>query len=242
MKNRREAIERANALGLLDGDQKTVVKPQTNIPAEPTRFVGRRAELAEIKRHLKKTRLLTLTGPGGIGKTRLALKAAKEAAGDFGDGCFFVSLAPIRSVENIIQTIAEGLKFPIATHEDPQHQLLRYLQKRQLLLVMDNFEHLLDGVGIVSEILQAAPAVKILATSCERLNLQSETNLNIGGMDIPGQAVSEDLLSYDAITLFVQSANRVLPGFDPSPDELGQITNICQIVQGMPLAIELAAA
>ena len=163
-------------------------------------------------------------------------------ADEFEDGCFFVSLAPIRSVEHIIQTIAEGVKFPLATHEDPQHQLLRYLQKRQLLLVMDNFEHLLDGVGIVSEILQAAPAVKILATSREKLNLQSETILIVGGMDIPGQVESEDPLNFDAITLFVQSARKVRPGFDPSPDELGQIANICQIVQGMPLAIELAAA
>jgi predicted ATPase/DNA-binding CsgD family transcriptional regulator len=242
VKNRREAVERAKAMGLLDSDRKTGGRPATNLPAEPTQFVGRRDELAEIRRHLVETRLLTLTGPGGIGKTRLALKAAKEAANDFGDGCTFVSLTPIRSVEHIIQTIAEAVKFPIATHEDPQHQLLRYLQKRHLLLVMDNFEHLLDGAGIVSEILLAAPAVKILATSREKLNLQSETNLNVGGMDIPSQAGSEDPLNYDAITLFVQSASKVRPGFAPSPDELEQITNICQIVQGMPLAIELAAA
>jgi predicted ATPase/DNA-binding CsgD family transcriptional regulator len=242
VKNRREAVERAKALGLLDPDGKSASKPLSNLPAEPTPFVGRRTELEEIKRHLLNTRLLTLTGPGGIGKTRLALRAAVELADDFEDGCFFVPLAPIRSVENIIQTIAEGLKFPIATHEDPQHQLLRYLQKKQLLLVMDNFEHLLDGVGIVNKILEAAPAVKILASSRESLNLQSETNLNIGGMDIPGKEGSDNPLNYDAITLFVQSANKVRPGFDPSPEELEQITNICQTVEGMPLAIELAAA
>ena len=242
VKNRREAVERAKTLGLLDVARETTVKPHSNLPAEPTLFVGRRAELEEIKRHLKNTRLLTLSGPGGIGKTRLALKAAKEAAGEFVDGCFFVSLAPIRSVENIIQTIAEGLKFPIATHENPRRQLLRYLQKRQLLLVIDNFEHLLGGVNIISEILQAAPGVKILSTSREKLNLHSETNLNIGGMNIPLQADAEDLLSNDAIVLFMQSANRIRPGFDPSPDELEQITNICQIVGGLPLAIELSAA
>ena len=242
VKNRREAVERAKALGLLDSDRITGGRPETNLPAEPTRFVGRRDELVEIRQHLVETRLLTLTGPGGIGKTRLASKAAEEAADDFEDGCTFVSLAPIRSVEHITQTIAEAVKFPIATHEDPQHQLLRYLRKRQLLLVMDNFEHLLDGAGIVSEILKAAPAVKILATSREKLNLQSETNLNIGGMDIPSQVGPEDPLNYDAITLFVQSGSKVHPGFAPSPDELEQITNICQTVQGLPLAIELAAA
>jgi predicted ATPase len=191
---------------------------------------------------LKETRLLTLTGPGGIGKTRLALKAAVEAADDFGDGRFFVSLAPIHSVEYIVQTIAEAVKFPLATHEDPLHQLLRYLQKKQLLLVMDNFEHLVDGVGIVNEILRAAPAVKILATSRERLNLHSETILSVGGMAVPDHVGLQDSLNYDAITLFVQSARKVQAGFTPSPNELLQIINICQIVQGMPLAIELAAA
>ena len=223
VKNRRQAVERAKALGLLDRDRKTVVRPQTNLPAEPTPFVGRRDDLVQIKRHLGGTRLLTLTGPGGIGKTRLALKAAQEAAEDLDDGVFFVSLAPIRSIEPIIQTIAEAVKFPLATHEEPQHQLLRYLRKRQLLLVMDNFEHLLHGVDIVSEILQAAPAVKILATSREKLNLQSETNLYVGGMELPGQVKSEDIVKNDAITLFTQSARKVRPGFTPSPDELGQI-------------------
>jgi predicted ATPase/DNA-binding CsgD family transcriptional regulator len=242
VKNRREAVERAKALGLLDPDRKTVVRSPINLPAEPTPFVGRRDELAEIKRQLGETRLLTLTGPGGMGKTRLALKAAQEMTGDFEDGIFFVQLAPIRSVEHLIQTIAEGVKFPLATHEDPQRQLLRYLKKKQLLLVMDNFEHLLDGVGIVSGILQTAPALKILATSRERLNLLYETNFTVGGMDIPSQVGSEDPQDYDAIALFVQSARKVRSGFDPSPDELEQIANIAQIVQGMPLGIELAAA
>ena len=242
VKNRREAVERAKSLGLLDGDRRTVVSPPTNLPAEPTPFVGRRDELVEIMRQLGGTRLLTLTGPGGIGKTRLALRTAAEIADEFEHGCFFVALAPLRSVEHLIQTIAEGLKFPLATHEDPQRQLHRYLRRKQLLLVMDNFEHLLEGAVIVSEILQAAPAVKILATSRERLNLQSETIVIVGGMDIAGQVRSEDPLNFDAVSLFVQSACKVRPGYDPSLDELGQIAEICQIVQGMPLAIELAAA
>lgn len=242
VKNRRQAVERAKALGFLDRSGETAVVPPTNLPPESTPFVGRNDELAEIKRCLEETRLLTLTGPGGIGKTRLALKAAGRATADFEDGIFFVSLAPIRSVGDIIQKIAEGVKFPLATHEDPIHQLLRYLRKKRLLLVMDNFEHLLDGVGTVSEILLAAPEVKILATSRERLNLQSETTFNVGGMSFPERLGSKDTLSYDAITLFVQSARKVAPGFDPSTRELRQIANICQIVGGMPLAIELAAA
>lgn len=242
VKNRREAVKRAKDLGLLDHDQEILVKPQTNLPAEPTPFVGRNVEIRGIRQQLGKTRLLTLTGPGGIGKTRLAMKAGEEAAAEFEDGCFFVPLAPIRSVDHIVQTIAEVVKFPLATHEDPQHQLLRYLENKQLLLIIDNFEHLLDGVGIVSTILLVAPGVKILATSREKLSLQSETIFNVAGMAYPDQVGSKDNKNYDAITLFVQSANKVRPGFNPSPKELDQITNSCQIVQGMPLAIELAAA
>jgi predicted ATPase/DNA-binding SARP family transcriptional activator len=220
----------------------TATTQQVNLPAQPTPFIGRKVELAETERLLSTTRLLTLIGPGGIGKTRLALRAASEMANEFDHGCFFVSLAPIGAVEHIVQTIAEAVKFPLATHEDPQHQLLRYLKERQLLLVMDNFEHLLDGTGIVSEILQSAPEVKILATSREKLNLQSETNFILGGMGFPGQAGAEEIGMNDAISLFIQSANKVRPGFDPNPSELKQIARICQIVRGMPLAIELAAA
>ena len=213
-----------------------------NLPAERTPFVGRAAELQTINIQLHETRLLTLTGPGGIGKTRLALKAAQAAAGNFDDGVFFVSLAPISSADHLVQTIAEALKFPLATHEDPLVQLLRYLRRRRVLIVMDNFEHLLDGVGIISEILLAAPDAKILSTSREKLNLLSETVLNVGGMQMPHPEDNLDPSDFEAISLFLQSARKVRPGFDPSTDELTQMTDICQMVGGMPLGIELAAA
>jgi predicted ATPase/DNA-binding CsgD family transcriptional regulator len=242
VKNRRQAVTRAIELGLLEPERKPISRHTSRLPAEPTPFVGRKGELTQIKRQLLDTRFVTLTGPGGIGKTRLALKAAVDLVDDFEDGCYFISLAPIRSSEYIIQTIAEAVKFPLPTHEDPLQQLLRFLRKKQLLLVMDNFEHLLDGVNIVSEILQAAPDVKILATSRERLYLQSETYINISGMAVPDGANEKDIQTYDSIHLFTQSARKVRPAFNPSPDELNQIVNICQIVQGMPLAIELAAA
>ena len=242
VKNRREAVERAGTLGLLDHERVAAAAPASNLPPERTPFVGREHELTEIKRQLGETRLLSLVGPGGIGKTRLALKAAEAEVNAFQDGVFFVQLAPIRSTKDIIQTIAECLRFPIATHEDPELQLLRYLRERGLLLVMDNFEHLLDGVGIVSKILQAAPAVKIIATSRERLNLQTETVLHVAGMALPYQGDSRNILAYDSISLFLQSAKKVRPAFGPSPDELNEIVNICQMVGGMPLGIELAAA
>jgi predicted ATPase/DNA-binding CsgD family transcriptional regulator len=242
VKNRRQAVEHAKALGLFDSDQITAAESKTNLPPERTPFVGRKNELSEIQRLLGKTRLLTLIGPGGIGKTRLAIKTAEMVMKSYKDGVFFISLAPINSAKDMVQTIAEGLKFPLATHEDPQNQLLRYLHKKELLLVMDNFEHLLDGAGIVSEILQAAPAITVLATSRERLNLQSETLLHVGGMALPEEIEITDILSNDSISLFIQSADKVRARFDPTPSELQRLIEICQIVGGMPLAIELAAA
>ena len=239
VKNRRQAVERARELGILGNDADNTPTQNPNLPSVPTPFIGRTGELDEIRQQLRKTRLLTLTGPGGMGKTRLALKMAEDMADDFRDGCFFVSLAPIRSVNHIIQSVAEAVNFPIPTHEDPKHQLLRYLQKKNLLLVMDNFEHLMDGASIVREILQNTLDVKVLATSRERLNLQNETNLSIGGMNIEGEF---NVNNNDAVTLFLQSASKTRSGFDPTPDELTQIGNICLFVQGMPLAIELAAS
>jgi len=239
VKNRRQAVERARELGLLGHDANNAPSQKPSLPSTPTPFIGRISELEEIRHQLEKTRLLTLTGPGGMGKTCLALKIAEDAADDFRDGCFFVSLAAIRSVDHIVQSVAESVDFPTPTNEDPKYQLLRYLQKKNLLLVMDNFEHLMDGASIVSEILQKTSGVKILATSRERLNLQNETNLSIGGMSIDSKF---DVKNNDAVTLFLQSAAKTRPGFDPTLDELTQIGNICLFVQGMPLAIELAAS
>ena len=223
----------------------TVVLPReqrANLPAQTTLFIGRKDELAAIEKLLSDTRLLTLTGPGGIGKTRLALKAAEASLPDFNHGVYFVALAATQSTSQFIQTISEAVKFPLATNEDPQYQLLRYLQKRQVLLVLDNFEHLLDAADIVDEILQSGPGVKILATSREKLNLKSETILNIGGLAFPTIEDSKNTLDYDAIMMFVQSARRVRPGFNPASSELKQIVKITHIVEGMPLAIELAAS
>lgn len=242
VKNRRQAVERAKELGLLDPDRKTLSRPSHNLPADPTPFIGRAGQRAEINRLLAKTRLLTLAGPGGIGKTRLALRAAADLLDDFDNGVFFVSLAPIRSAGHIVQTIAEAIGFPLSTEEEPIDQLLSHLRRRQLLLVMDNFEHLLDGAGVIGEILQGAPRVKVLATSREKLRLQGETVLNITGMDFPNREPPDGLLAYDAVQLFLQGVCRVHPHFEPIASDLRHLAHICQMVEGMPLAIELAAA
>lgn len=242
VKNRRQAVERARELGLFEAHERDQASPIINLPAEPTPFVGRTRELEQIKRQLAEARLLTLVGPGGSGKTRLAVKTAQQIANEYPDGVFFVPLAPISAADRVVQTIAEAVKFPLMTQEDPKIQLLRYLRNRQLLLVIDNFEHLLDGVEIVSEILSRAAGVKVLATSREKLNLISEQLVFVGGMDfsLPGRPPVEQ--RNDASTLFVQSALKINPGFDPESEQLVQIESICQMVMGMPLAIELAAA
>ena len=211
-----------------------------NLPAQPTSFIGREEELAETKQLLAESRLLTLTGPGGIGKTRLALQIANEMLDQFNDGAYFVNLAKIPVDGHIIQGVADALEFPLSTDAEPRVQLLRHLRNRELLLVMDNFEHLLAGSGVVSKILQAASEVKILATSREKLGLKGETTFAVAGRTFPNGGQSNNLRSNDAIEMFMQSAERVHPGFEPSAEDLEVATRICHMIQGMPLAIELA--
>jgi predicted ATPase/tetratricopeptide (TPR) repeat protein len=212
------------------------------LPAQPTAFIGREEELAETKQLLTNSRLLTLTGPGGIGKTRLALEVANDVLEQFSDGAYFVNLAAIREDGHIIQIVADAIEFPLSTQAEPEDQLLRHLKNRQLLLVMDNFEHLLDGASLVSTILQAAAGVKVLATSREKLELQGETTYAVAGLSYLNAGQSDRLDGNDAIELFMQSARRAHPGFEPSAEDLEIATRICHMIQGMPLAIELATA
>ncbi len=213
-----------------------------NLPAQPTTFIGRKLELAEARQLLGNTRLLTLIGPGGIGKTRLALRLAGEVQDQFNDGVCFVNLAAIDRAADLTQIVADAIEFPLSTDAEPQDQLLRYLRNRRLLLVMDNFEHVLDGAWLVSNILQGASGVKIIATSRGRLELQGEAILGVSGMSFPDSSDADGIQGHDAIELFAQSARRVLPGFDPNGGTFESVIRICRMVQGMPLAIELAAA
>ena len=152
VKNRRLAVLRGKELGLLDNLQTEVAKTKTNLPAFTSPFVGRLPEIEAIRQHLKKARLLTISGPGGIGKTRLAIKSAETVLDKFSDGVFLISLAPIDLPGQIIQTTAEAIGFPLATSEEPIRQLIRFLQQKQLLLVMDNFEHLMESAPILEQI------------------------------------------------------------------------------------------
>jgi len=216
----------------------------TNLPVALTPFVGREAELAGIQDHLgdPACRLLTLVGPGGCGKTRLAVEAASAQIDHYPHGVFFVSLAPVGSVDSIVPTVAEALGFRFYEEGEPQQQLLDYLRQKHMLLILDNFEHLVEGAGLVTDILQTAPEVKILVTSRARLKVGGEHLFPIDGMHFPRRETEEDTERYSAVRLFLQSAHRVRPGFEPTGDDMMDIARICHLVEGMPLAILLATA
>ncbi|OGF55090.1 MAG: hypothetical protein A2Z21_04725 [Candidatus Fraserbacteria bacterium RBG_16_55_9] len=213
-----------------------------NLPIQSAAFIGREEELAEIADLLDDSgcRLLTLVGPGGTGKTRLALQAAAEKIEAFAQGVYFVPLAALSSKDALAFVVADALKFSFYSREDPEAQLVNYLREKQMLLILDNFEHLLEKAEFLAILLKAAPKVKLLVTSMERLNLQEERVLDIHGLKIP-QGV-EGIESYSAVQFFVQSAKRVDAGFSLSEEDKPHVVRICQLVEGMPLGIELAAA
>ena len=213
-----------------------------SLPFQPTAFVDRRTELAEIDGLFgdPACRLLTLVGPGGIGKTRLAVRAAANCAEQFDDGVYFVPLQPLDSPEFIVSAIADVLRFRFSPEGDPGGQLLQYLREKALLLVLDNFEHLLDGAELLTEILEAAPDIKLLVSSREALNLQAEWRYPVRGLHYPETEDAEQRGAYSAVQLFVERARQVRGDLSLADEQAG-IVRVCQLVEGMPLALELAS-
>jgi predicted ATPase/DNA-binding SARP family transcriptional activator len=258
-----------------------------NLPVQPTPFVGREVELSELGKLLTNpdVRLVTILGAGGMGKTRLSVEAATAYIDHFAHGVYLVPLAPLQSIEAIVPTVAEALGFSFRGEGKPEQQLLAYLRRKTLLLIMDSFEHLLPssihpprgtekgGVSLVTDILRTAADVRILATSQARLNVQGEHLFPITGVDFPdwetcedaalrqvppgpspraahpnwdvsprGLRDKQDAAQYSAVRLFLNSARRAQPGFELTADNLSDVVRICRLVEGMPLAILLAAA
>lgn len=212
------------------------------IPATP--FIGRETELAEIAELLADPacRLVTITGLGGIGKTRLALQTAVGHQAIFADGVAYVSLASLQATDLLITAIGEALQVPIAAARDPQAQLFNFLDQRQLLLVLDNFDHLLEGAESMALLLRQTPQVKLLITSRQRLGLRGEYVYELEGLPLPEAGDPEALAANSALLLFRQSARRAANRYVLTPDDQGHVIRICRLVGAMPLAIELAAS
>lgn len=212
-----------------------------NLPEQLTPFVGRESELKEVTSLLETTRLLTILAPGGSGKTRLAIQAAANLISDYPDGVFFVALADIDSGEDIVQTVAEALGIGLSAEEEAEPQLLTYLAGKRQLLVFDNFEHVTEGASLIGNILSSAPMVTIVATSREKLKLQSEMSYQLAGLETDWIS-PEAAMKTSGVVLFVDGASRARPDFTLETVELPAVRTILNLTGGLPLAILLAAA
>ncbi len=219
------------------------------LPRPTTPFLGREAEIEELLTYLQDPvqQLVCILGPGGMGKTRLALAVADRLAArddhPFADGIVFVSLAALTEPDQIAPAIADGLAMIVDGRRSTAEQLLAYLAQRRSLLIIDNCEHLLDGIGLLVDIVQAAPGVTVLATSRERLHLQGEQAYPIDGLGAldPIDLGSDAATDHPAVRLFMQSALRAAPTFALTTDDLLHVARVCRLVAGMPLGIELSA-
>ena len=211
-----------------------------NLPSQLTVFIGRETELTSLKALLSDTinRLITIVAPGGMGKTRLSLEVASQMVQEFPQGIYFVALDRISSADMIVQAVVEVLPISLSTNEDPKSRVMEYLRDKAILLVMDNFEHVLDGATFVQDILRVAPRVQILATSRAELNLMGETIFNIEGLTVGESSLEKN----SAVQLFTLSAKWTQPKFELNDAVSPAVTRICRMVDGMPLAIVLAAA
>jgi non-specific serine/threonine protein kinase len=211
-----------------------------NLPAEVTRFIGRRRELPTIAEAIERHRLVTLRGTGGVGKTRLALRTASEHRDNFTDGCWMVQLSPLHTPELLARTVSAALGLPDEAAGDATRVLAESLAERELLLVLDTCEHLTDACAeLAALLLSAAPGLRILATSRAPLGLPEEHSLLITPLELP---TDDATAAYsDAVTLFVDRARAAVPDFTLTPENTPAVVELCRRLEGIPLVLELAA-
>jgi predicted ATPase/DNA-binding SARP family transcriptional activator len=231
------------------GAQPSTVAPsdpraRQHLPSLATPLLGREQELDNLHGYLASphARLITLVGPGGIGKTSLAIEVAARAAAAYPDGVVFANLQPIATPDQLVAAIADAAGCRLSGSATPRVQLLSHFRDKALLLLLDNFEQLLAGADLLSELLAAAPGLRLLVTSREVLNLQEEWSYPLGGLAVPPEGEAATALEqYAAVRLFAERARRAWPAFTLA-DEQGAVARIGRLVEGMPLALELAAA
>ena len=213
------------------------------IPEQANTFIGRDMELKEIATQLEQDscRLLTLKGLGGIGKTRLALQVALGQKENFNDGVHFIPLAPLQSTNNLAATILNTLKISLLAGQTPEFSLKENLKSKEMLLVLDNFEHLLAGTPLLNELLGHALNLKLLVTSREPLNITWEHTFEVYGMRYPKKSNDKEFAQYDAVRLFTRTAQQGDSQFKLEAEHYPTVLEICRIVDGMPLGLELAA-
>src|SRR5438552_6842955 len=224
---------------------RTLDRTPNNLPLQTTTFIGREKELKDGLRLLDGTRLLTLTGPGGTGKTRLSLQLAAEVGDQFADGAFWVPLAPISDAELVPSTIAHSLGVQVSGSELPIDRLTEHLRDKKLLLVLDNFEQILPAASTIATLLGAAPGLKVVTSSRAPLRLSGEQEFPIPPLDLPDPErlpSLEVLAQSDAVKLFIDRARAVKPDFMVTAENAAAVAEIVFRLDGLPLAIELAAA
>ena len=224
---------------------RTLETRPNNLPLQPSPFIGRERELEAVGKMLRQegTRLLTLTGPGGTGKTRLALQAAADAIDDLQDGVYFVDLAPLIDPALVPTTIASALGVTESGATPILDTLREYLRDKQLLLVLDNFEQVVEAAGVVSQLLAASPKLKVVVTSRMPLRVGGEREYPVPSLSTPKPPPPplHVLSQYDAVRLFIERAQGVRPDFELSGENAPAVAEICHRLDGLPLAIELAA-
>ncbi len=238
---RQKASLKAVELGLIEPKPDAIAPATHNLPTSTTPFIGRINELQEIDRIMQQgARLITILGAGGMGKTRLAVAYGEQVLTHYKDGVYFVPLDAVATVDGIILQIVERLQIQVSGKSDHKQHLLDYLSNKALLLIIDNWEHLLDGATLITDLLSFAPHITVIATSRERLRLAGETVYRLGGLSIPDMSQSDSMQHSDAVQLIEATAQQVVVGWTVTDENLDDVYALCQLTEGMPLGIILA--